>query len=124
MGIKERVAEILAGWYGGRANYGDIEHDLMSIVNADDVEEVMAALPVDWRNNMLQSFRQCRDVKDETELVSVFGGVLSWEHESDPVLRERLGEEERARAVERRRHFMNVTLPAIQLWLARHDPRG
>jgi hypothetical protein len=81
MDVRERVAGIMAVWYAGRANYSEIEQRLTDIVSVDTVDELMACLPPEWRSNMLESFREYRNVRHETELISVFGGIMEWELE-------------------------------------------
>jgi hypothetical protein len=50
----------------------------------------MKALPDPWREEMVQEFREYRDVTPETELITIFGGIYSWEREPDPAVRERM----------------------------------
>jgi len=93
----------MEAWRSGRASYAEVEQALIQLIDLGNVESVMAALPEEWHRNMLDAFRGFRDLSDAPEY-------------------ERLAREEVAPGEESRRHFMEITLPAIKHWLSKHDP--
>jgi hypothetical protein len=121
MDIPKRVAEIMAAWNAGKVNFAEVQTQLLDMVHDDTVDRVMDALPPEWRANMVEHFREYRNVTADTELITLFGGIMAWEHEPDPVARKRMQREEQDRREREMKHFREVTVPAMQRWLAKHD---
>jgi hypothetical protein len=117
-----RVRDAIAAWDEGRASRSETLNRLLDLVTIDTVNELMATLTDEWRQELLETFREYRDMAPDAETLTIHGGSFLWEHEADPAKREQMIREYQDELAKGRARFRDVTLPAMQKWLAENDP--
>jgi hypothetical protein len=117
MAVEADVRHVIADWDEGRLARGDVLSRLIDLLTATNIDEVVAVVPDEWRQSLVDRLHDISEA--EGELITVFGGIHSWELERDPVRRaEMQAEIERDRTAERAQ-FEAVILPTIRAWAHR-----
>jgi hypothetical protein len=117
------VREVLRSWEKGELSRGCVLDTIVGGLDRQNIEEVVDALPDEWRQQVLGDFRERSTARSPDELINVVGGVFTWEHESDASKRQQMQREHEAEQERERQRYWNVTLPAIRWWLETHESR-
>lgn len=121
--LSMQVQEVLELWDNGLLSNGEVLTKIVDVLNRSNIDEVVAELPVEWRDQLVAEFMTRAAVRSPEDLIDIVGGVLAWEVEPDSAKQARMREEyDRGRQRERE-HYWNEILPAIRGWLAVHEQR-
>jgi hypothetical protein len=117
------VREALRSWKKGELSHGTVLDTIVGGLDRQNIEEVVDALPEEWRQQIVRAFVERSTARSSDELINVVGGVFAWEHESDTTKREQMRREHDLEQERELARYWNVTLPAIRWWLETHDTR-
>lgn len=114
MAIEDRVAALVADYESGLYTRGEISNSMLALVTATNIEEVVQAVPDEWREELVRLLRR---VSGYGQLISVDGSIYRYETEPDPARRaEMIADLQRERALADE-HFESVVRPAIREWV-------
>jgi hypothetical protein len=120
MGVAEDVQTVLARWYDGLLANGEVVDRLRNLLTATNVDEVVAAVPDEWRQRFVDHLR---DVSADGPMIRIFGGIYAYEREADPARLAAMKAEVKRKHAEEDAYFENVIRPAIRAWVARQSTR-
>lgn len=114
--LDRRLAAVRVGWDTGALTRGAADKLYFDAAVFDGIDETLSKLDDPWRESLFTTLREWALADPSEKPIRIFGGIYSYEMESDPEKAAQMRKEVEDRHAEEDAHFMNVILPDIRAW--------